>query len=219
MFCMYSSTTVMMNNITRLCRLTVNGKKNLELTLRSSQICFKLTSCHLHGLPSWVTVKSMALATNPHRRSFFFKWNSENAVNTSSTPVHNLSMRTNVAEECQLPRTTVLTQSPSSTKTGDSVSSWAASRTGCCCEPYWVSGPHLYGHVCISVSMRLLVISVRCGHLNRGICWRGFTWQQLTRNVASGVPESHEQFLHYAFCHTTSDTQGLIAANAWTHGF
>lgn len=120
----------------------------------------------------------------------------DSAVNTSSTTVHNLSLRTNVGEKCQLPGKTVLTQSPSSTKTGDGVSSWAASRTGCCCEQYRVSGPHLHGHVCISVCMMLLVISVLCGHLNRRICWRGSTWQQLTSNVSSWVPESHDQFLH-----------------------
>lgn len=140
------------------------------------------------------------------------KLKSESAVTTSSTPVHNLSLRTNVGEECQLPGTTALTQSPSSTKTGDGVSSWAASGTGCCCKPYWVSGPHLHEHVCISVWMRLLVISGLCGQ--RNMLRRISTWQQLTRNVASWVPESHEQFPHFALSYTAVDTECLIAANA-----
>lgn len=136
------------------------------------------------------------------------KLKSERAVNTSSTPVHNLSLRTNVGEECQLPGTTVLTQSPSSTKTGDGVSSWAASGTGCCCKPNWVSGSHLHRHVCISVWMGLIVRAVLCGYLNRGICWKwcllGNSWQRW--------------WLHDNFLHTSVNTQCLTANNAWTHG-
>lgn len=142
------------------------------------------------------------------------KLKSKCAVNTSPTPVHNLSLRTNVFEECQLPGTTVLTQSPSSTKTGDGISSWAARGTGCCCKPYWVSGPHLYGQVSISVWISPLVRSVLCGHLNRGICWRGSLLGSSWREI---LPHGYQDVITY-FYTLQLPAQCLIANNAWIHG-